>query len=300
MPAGEHSKMPLYVERSHDPSFAPPFLQGGCSLYGFPIRSSRDRVQAICDQLLNTASGGQVHYRAAAGVVFVYFCRFSCSRSYTGPDARRGFLGETELGIWLPVRRTHASGAGLSFFPYLMLVDSGPAMVTGREVYGFPKELGHMTLPDRPDEIEHFAADALVFRRHERSTAGRFGRLVEVRRLPRTRRPSRAERWIGSLVEGALRVRRGQTSFVLLKQVRDCADPGRAAYQAIVEARARVWQISRFAFLPDTFAVRFEDCDSHPVARELGLSAEALAEVRGIHVEMSFDLELGEVVWCAS
>lgn len=323
---------PLYIERSHEQAFAPPFLQGGCSLYGFPLQTSMARVQAICDRFLNTPARGAVHYRATAGVVFIYFSRFSCSRSYAGADATRGFLGETEFGIWLPIERTHGgtgrSASGPWLFPHLMLVDSGPAMITGREVYGFPKELGHITLPEPSGEPDFFAADALVFQRHGFATPGRFGRLVEVRRtktgtdvssMERLRRASGALSNLAALVMGrsspelpaempvldrlsrfvdtTLRLGRGEASFVLLKQFRDCHDPRHAAYQAIIEARTRLWKLSRFALLPDTFTVSFTDSDSFPLVEDLGLTPEALNDVRGIFLEMSFDLEKGDVVW---
>ncbi len=328
------SKTPLYIERSHEQAFAPPFLQGDCRLYGFPIRASRTQIQAVCDRFLNTPARGAVHYRAAAGLVFVYFSRFGCTRSYAGADGMRGFLGENEFGIWLPIERTlggeSSSSSGPWLFPHLMLVDSGPAMITGREVYGFPKELGHITLPDSPDDLEFFAADALIFPRHRPATAGRFGRLVEVRRTRTATSRSHTERLraatgaltdlaelimgqpsaevaanmsptdrLTGFIDSALRIGRGQTSFVLLKQFRDCRDPQKAAYQAIVEARTRLWKLSNFALLPDTYTMSLTDCDSFPLAKDLGLTPESLTDLRGIAVEMSFDLEPADVVWCS-
>lgn len=298
-----------YVSRAGEQSFAPPYRQDGCALYAFALPAERARLQRIVDRFLVEPTGGRLRPRVDARHVLLYFCDFAQSQSHDPADARRGWLGERECGLWIPLRVP--GSVNLTFFTHAMFVDSGPAMCSGREVLGFPKEIGLVHAPRDPGRASILAVDALVMG-DERTRAGSWRPLIELERVepsPAARLRDTVARWADVLgvdtgehatlqrAVGALRaVARaglGHVDFLNLKQFRDCADPTRACYQAVVRASATLRGGRRLAPAGE-YAYRVRAHASHPFATELGLPAEGRA--RGLYCEFDFDFETGEVL----
>lgn len=291
---------PRYVTRTHDQAFAPPYRQHGCALYTFALPAVRARLQAIVDRFLVAPSQGRLQPRIAADHVLLYFCDFARSRSLAPDDARRGWLGERECGLWIPL---HIAGSPTpAFFTHAMFVDSGPAMCSGREVLGFPKEIGLLQVPRDPARAASLTLDALVLG-DDRSCPGRWLPLLELERVeaPAASPPeplrAAALRWAGLLGvdgPGALaRLLGGRADFYNLKQFRDCADPTRACYQAVVRASATLRGGLRVAPAGE-YAYRIHPRTSHPFAEALGVPAEG--RTRGVFCHLDLDFETGVVL----
>lgn len=295
-----HPTRPIYVTRDNEQAFAPPYRQDGCALYAFALAADRARLQRIVDRFLTEPGGGHLRPRVETDQVLLYFCDFARSQSHDPEDARRGWLGERECGLWIPLRI--AGAASPAFFTHAMFVDSGPAMCSGREVLGFPKEIGLLQVPRDPARAMCLTLDALVLG-DGRTRAGRWQPLLELERVEATRAAAtpglRAEalRWAGLFGvdgPGALAgLLRGRADFYNLKQFRDCADPSRACYQALVRASAVLRGSPRIAAAGE-YAYRIHAHPSHPFAEALGLAPEGRA--RGVFCDLDLDFETGVVL----
>lgn len=275
-----------YVIRGDEQAFAPPYLQAGCALHGFALAGDRVRLQQLVDRFVSGPSRGRVQPRVLGDHVLLYFCEFARSSSLDPIDAQRGWLGEREVGIWIPIVLPDA--AAPSFFVYAMYVDSGPAAISGREVLGFPKQLAHVVVPREPGPRSLLALDVLAHA-ESREQPGRWRPLLELERLDDAAR-ARAGAGIELLgLAAALRgspVRAG-CELVNLKQFRDALDPRRACYQALVRARARLLALRRVT-ATGHHALRLHALASHDLAGELGLAPTQ--RVPGFFIECDFDL----------
>lgn len=282
---------PRYVTRANEQALAPPYLQSGCALHAFALPADRARLQRHVDRFLAEPTRGRVCPRVAADHVLLYFCDFARSCSIDPDDARRGWLGEREHGVWIPVRIEGSRTP--SFFVSSMIVDSGPAMCSGREVLGFPKEIGVVGVAREPALASALSVDVLAMG-EGRTHAGRWQPLVELERIEPA--PSAAiapiagaRALLGMLGVGLGRGL-GRVDFVNLKQLRDAAVPTLACYQAVVRTSARLLDIRRVA-PTGPYAYRIHACESHPLDA-LGLPPRG--HVRGIFCDFDFVLERGD------
>lgn len=290
-----------YVSRPDEQAFAPPYLQAGCSLYAFAPAADRVRLQQVVDRFVTEPSRGRVRPRVTADHVLLYFCEFARSHSLDPRDAARGWLGEREVGVWIPIRLPESQVP--SFFVHAMFVDSGPAMCSGREVLGFPKQLGH--IGQLGSDAPALTLDVLA-QAERRDQPGRWRALIELERVEpsptHAKGPGGLAELLGALgsagallgadtpLDAAIRAGRGECELVNLKQIRDASDPTRACYQAIIGTRARLLALRRVA-PTRAYALRIEAIASHPLAAELGLAASE--QLRGLALDLDFDLGLG-------
>jgi hypothetical protein len=205
--------------------------------------------------------------------------------------------------------------------PYVW-VDNFPAAATGREVFGFHKQVGDIRIDD-PRLHEHpLSVEALALTRTGRDSRGRPMQIVSVRRVA-SGGPSRLRdgslaphhlfhlvrqitgrahdqvtKWTWPLarsVESMLR--RGQTRIVFLQQLRDVEDMTRASYQAIVEANATSLTRRGGGLLPGSYAVDITPLESHPIAADLGLRGASLMARMAFWVDLDFTMDPGQVIF---
>lgn len=283
------SPPPRYVARTNEQALAPPYLQSGCALHAFALPADRTRMQRDVDRFLAEPTHGRVRPRVVADHVLLYFCDFERSCSIDPDDARRGWLGEREHGVWIPIRVEGSSVP--SFFVCSMIVDSGPAMCSGREVLGFPKEIGVVGVSRDPARASALSVDVLAMA-GGRTHAGRWQPLVELERIETAPHVSIAgSRALLGMVGVGLGPSLGRVDFVNLKQLRDAAAPALACYQTVVRTSARLLALRRVA-PTRPYAYRIHAHESHPLVEALGLSARG--HVRGIFCDFDFVLERGE------
>lgn len=279
------SPPPRYVARTNEQALAPPYLQSGCALHAFALPADRTRMQRDVDRFLAEPTHGRVRPRVVADHVLLYFCDFAQSCSVDPDDARRGWLGEREHGVWIPILIEGSRTP--SFFVGSMIVDSGPAMCSGREVLGFPKEIGVVGVAREPARASVLSVDVLAMA-GGRTHAGRWQPLVELERIETASHASIAgPRALFGMVGAGL----GRVDFVNLKQLRDAAVPTLACYQAVVRTSARLLALRRVA-PTGPYAYRIHASESHPLVEALGVPARG--HVRGIFCEFDFVLERGE------
>ena len=134
------SNLPEYVERGGEQVWRPPFSARQVELYGFVLKADQKAIDRMLLHDLVHPSAGAVDYRCAHAHVVVTFGEISREGSLDPVDARRGFITEREVSVWCLVADA-ITGRLLWYLPYIY-TDSEQTIATGREVYGYPKQLG--------------------------------------------------------------------------------------------------------------------------------------------------------------
>jgi hypothetical protein len=110
-------------------------------LYGFVVPARRAAIDVLLQRDLVVPSGGAVDYRCAHENVIVTFGAIGRESSGDPVDSQRGYICEREVSIWCLVSDAKARGRLLWYLPYIF-TDTGQTVATGREIFGYPKQLG--------------------------------------------------------------------------------------------------------------------------------------------------------------
>jgi hypothetical protein len=300
-------------------------------LYMFVLDASWDELDKLCDDHLNL--GGEVVYRPLAPFVVLY-CSSAKSRPIANPI---GWCPERDFGFWVPVTAGRVEDGRyvperiLMYTPYLW-VDNGIAMTGGRCVYGFPKQLGRLTMPKTHSDPATFSIDCMVIPKYGPDAecveqpiieiAKRGGGLFEeLKHLW-----SSGEHVFGAIGEVVRKLVSGgplphitpelvlkmlseagrEVPMVFLKQFPDIGDARMACYQAIVEAPISIQSRVVGGWLTGEYRVTIHSYESHGIVERLGLKTisiegnQSVLQSR-IHGWVEFDarVERGTVVWKA-
>lgn len=272
-----------------------PYLLRDVTLTAFAFRVDPVRVAALCDRQLNQPTAGRFHYRPALPFAVAYFA----SSPATEPADRRGSTPEQELAIWLPLR-ADAPRRSVWFCPYIF-VDGAYPLVSGREIYGFPKSLARFTIPRAHEPPQRFVAEATGWSPWgenappsrvdvlEVLARGPCSRTVDVATSAGGRRTPVTSLFAGLLADGLARLG-SSTKAVALKQFRDVEDPARACYQAVVEAGFHVPRVYEAGRLRGDYVIRVAPSTSYPIIEELGLPSHGEVAARAA-IWLRFDVE---------
>ena len=323
--------MPSYISRGGEQAFAAPFVQTGTKLEGCLLPADASAQQAVVDKYLNAPMGGQsgFTYRAMMPALMFAIAPIEATRSLTPPDDQYGYTSETDVAFWMLVGRGHMEGARwvldqlLWYLPYVF-VDVPTTMATGREVYGYPKELAYLTWPSPGDDSLVLAAETMVLPVFSRNTALVRKPILEVRRtgakksvlseitsfltladalahlgLSAIEHPDATIDLVQVVAADLMKL---QVPMVFLKEFRDVVEANAACYQVVLESPARVQGIPIGWPTLEEVAITIHDYASHPIATELGLGTPVDGKLTvtvplGVKVHFDFVVELGKVVW---
>lgn len=143
--------LPDYVERGGQQVWRMPASARQVELYGFVIRADKSAIDALLLRDLVLPSGGAVDYRCAHENVVVTFGNIGREASLDPVDKLRGFIREREVSVWCLTADVNATGRLVWYLPYIF-TDSEQTIATGRETYGYPKQLGYFD-DDYPDAL---------------------------------------------------------------------------------------------------------------------------------------------------
>jgi hypothetical protein len=173
-------RLPRFVEHGGEIACRHPADAINSRLYGFVVEADRELLNAYCDRCFNRPSGGEQHWEAASDEVLLNFVDIPTMGSTDLLDQRLGVCHEREAAIWFPivdcVWRRFAWAV-----PY-MFVDSALALAGGREVYGFPKQLGTLEIPVGDGAPSELSIDSVTLRTHEPDSVATNYRVITVRR----------------------------------------------------------------------------------------------------------------------
>jgi hypothetical protein len=304
--------------------FSAPHLGRSVRLYEFLLPAATAALQRVCDTLFNEPSGGAVRYEPLMPLACLSYLDSVKLNAIDPPQSLTGWFFERDAVFWFPAMTTNtATGAtSIAVVPLYAFVDQPQALLTGRELQGWPKELATLT---------HSLTAEGYFDRLSVTTVGMKQMAPEVQGLPLevftvTAVPGSAGVTVPNVVgsfDDVLRLvwdvggaalnllrpgvahdllaefRGGAVPLALLKQFRDVNDGSTACYQAIVSVLIRATNVRQGGILPGTYALDLADLASHPIASDLGLDRPALSSLKGFWLDFDFELERGTEVWKA-
>ncbi|MEZ5409159.1 MAG: hypothetical protein R2761_14115 [Acidimicrobiales bacterium] len=141
------ANLPLYVERGFDPVPRPPFQAGRSDLLMALVEADSRVTSALVNRAITEPSGGTFRYRAMANWVLLMFADLKEMGSAHRDDTLRGHVAENELSLWIPL--LDGANRPAWYMPYVFNSEAS-AVITGREVYGYPKIHTPMVM-DWPD-----------------------------------------------------------------------------------------------------------------------------------------------------
>jgi hypothetical protein len=305
---------PSYINRGGELVYAPPFIADNVQQYGFLLDADINRLQVVCDKYLNEPLG-ENRFIPAGPFVMPSCCILSSLRSSTPPFSEMGWFAENEIAFWIMVIDKVAKKM-YWMLPYIW-VDNDYAFAMGRELYGFFKGIGTITLPESPDQASLFAVDTLALKKYAPESKGEVVRLVQINQVPGVpdHKDFGAHAWpdIQAFIRSLLHVADDGLSLfqnlklvfdsledlvhlripmVFLKEFRDVTNPAQACFQAIVEANAQMKKFHSARILPAAYDINIELCDSHPIRADLGLAASGPLRSK-ISFWVNYDFEIG-------
>jgi hypothetical protein len=314
--------LPDYVEFGGLGSAPGPLQCDDTTLYVFGLQADHAKLDALCQRVFNTPTGGAVDYRPLGDQVLVTFGVVGAIRPVLEPWHSMGAVREPQVGFWIPVARVKHDGDKLvgqdfGMFCAAMMLDNPISLLSGREDYGYPKTMGWSEMPPTdstaPFTLDVFGMDFGGGESPERR------RLMEL--APVGAELSEAELAIGDIHEVGQWIKdvlfdqpqvdlglhfayefgkalhASTVNQVFLKQIRATADGRRADIQPVVVAPAVTKNIKVTQLRHDYDCV-IQHLDSHPLYAELGIVAQQRVTL-ALRMHFDFLIQAGQVRWSA-
>jgi hypothetical protein len=336
-----HSQLPHYIARGGEQVTPAPTRLQNVTHYGFVLDSDYDTLQTLCDTYLNAPTNGEIDYRPVLPCVMLTFTDVESLQPQNPPHSQQGRISETEVALWVLTvsmeSRFIPIPSHLAWFVPYIFVDNSYSMAGGREIYGYPKQLGTIQIPDNGQDADCFALETVGIKSFAPDTFAVSQPLLEVCRTDDGVLGDVATIWNGiedafnaatsRLIDGANWeipgvslisdffnitledvierflnnfLNRSETPIVFLKQFRDVEDGTRACYQAIVEAALTGVHFRQGGMLDGDYQLTLHHLNSHPIADELGLQIGAQPVSFGFRIEFDFTMDAGREIWKAS
>jgi hypothetical protein len=320
------NELPPYISRptGYDLSLSGPYVQEKVSMRLFVLPGKKPCLEAACDRYLNGPLGEKRYTPLSHHVVMIV-----ADMGHVYPSDRKlGSMHEIDVCFFVPVVRWDGdlpTGVGV-FIPYLF-VNNDWALVTGRQVLGFFKDLGisfsakdvdsddyqgisdldrveAWVMPETGEDSQLTRRRVLTWQRSDTAcadeTAHTFSSLGQVLEKLVEHLVGDIEHGIEhvvrDLLKGMLARARVQIPAVFLKQFRWEVDSTRAIYQRVIEADGAVRgeDFEGGGLLPGDWEITVTDYPSHPMASELGLTVnQAIVPELAIEVQFAaFTMEM--------
>jgi len=307
---------PAYIERGGEQELLPPCGLYGSQFYVFILQGNRVNLQSLLDRLFNQPSGGALKYEAFSSYVAVMFTHVD---RLTSAEPAQGWAAYGDIAMWVPVIDRHGLLPSFKMYPVYMVVDNGSTMATGREIYGFPKEMGWFLEPQIPEFIGDLAVDVTGYGANSPTRQSIRSRLYSIQRdtgnTPAAFNPLASARAVLDEVEKAMTLLHSgslEDEFIVgfdifkdlfsipalgLKQFRDIQTPSNAVFQSVVEAPLGITKFRDARLLTDKYTFTLNDLASHPVANDTGLKIGAQDVVLAFWLYADFELGIGRTNW---
>ncbi|MFM2078375.1 MAG: hypothetical protein RJA49_2265 [Actinomycetota bacterium] len=152
-----------YILRSSDPFAAPPYRAGGVTFHSFAVRTGFDSLNALLAAELGAVDPARKFFAVLPYAVVTYV-EIAQSQSLGGPPERQGWYPENDLMVWLLTAQVTGDGSlSIGWYVPLVWVDHTVAVVEGREGFGYPKNLGTITIPGADATDPTYLTTATVF-----------------------------------------------------------------------------------------------------------------------------------------
>lgn len=286
-------------------------------MHSFCVPADKARLQAWLDRTFAGPSGGAVRYEVMGDKVFLGVAEIGKLYTLENDGSHKGYTSEIDITIWILARRLDDGLMALRWIPAYLFVDSGPALVSGREVWGFPKQLGRFAFSAQGEPgggARTFSADGWVVSPYGPESKARWAPMFEVRPKAPAQKSgllatleALAEKAVDRLADDLMNfagsisaaLKTGTMTMAFLKQFPDAARPRSACYQAVVEAVATVTKLRGSGLTDDHYELRILTYDTHPYLSELGISSDWQDVGQGIWMDFDFQQHLGTEQWRA-
>lgn len=115
-------------------------------LHVFQVKANKRALQRLCNEVFNTPSQSSVVCVPIDKYVFLQFGHID----WVGTAGSSAGVKEDQVLIHVPVAFTSARAIGLAYFTPFIWVDNPLSMAGGREVFGYPKSIGPISIPNVP------------------------------------------------------------------------------------------------------------------------------------------------------
>ncbi len=195
---GEPPRLPRYVDRGGEAVWRQPSLLFGARIYGFGVTVKEDHQQTILDRYINdlarqsnsTYGSQPFHLRPCSGldIVMLLFVEYERIASGNADDRKLGELTYREfVAMQLAISDDPEYPELDWFIPYICLNVDSPRL-GGREIFGYPKQLGTIdefqrytdSKQQRLDPAQRLMLKTTVIRRASNHDAERNAVVVEV------------------------------------------------------------------------------------------------------------------------
>ena len=287
-------------------------------MHMFCVPADKQKIQAWLDRTFSAPSGGAVSYEALGSKIFLGVAQLGHVSSLGQGGKDKGHTTEIDVTFWILARKCGDGPLAMRWIPAYLFVDSGAVLVTGREVWGFPKQLGKFDFKpvgDDPASGQNFDTQGFVIEKYGPNATAQWKPIINVRPKPKTHEKQTIWTKFEHLAEAAAvrladdlmgmadhikaAIAMGDMTMAFLKQFPDATEPRRACYQAIVEAEAKTTTMHGSGLTNDKYEVEITSYASHPFLSELGLGEGWQDVGHGIWVHFDFTQNLGKEIWRA-
>jgi hypothetical protein len=309
------SEPPVYIDVPGRLIGAGPYMTEAATMHALFLKGDRHKQQALIDRALNASSGETLKFVAVTDFVMLACLNAERTFSLDPVDRLRGAAAEIDVGFWALVFGGPASQPlkwRAYWFPVFLFVGNASALASGREVYGYPKTLGYFTPkgdnvrdPRQAVAAEHIVAFSekaqakveTIFTIEGADPVVAYASLAAVHEHALRETGLIAEPRAASMGFDVAALRLGLPT-ILLKQIADADNPGRACHRSIVSLQVRATRIRAAGFICSALSVGFERSASFPIAETLGLAKHAPARL-AFWVDMDFSVPPGVTLWRA-
>lgn len=302
-------------------SVLPPGEFTNAVTYIFAIEGDRAKLQSLAEKYLSAPTGGAIQVEAFTSTLLL---TWTDAAKLSSPAENIGWTPNREVMLSYPLIVRRGLETFLMMWPAMIFIDNARGMVTGRESWGWFKQIGQSTAD--PD-AGLFTLDTLIFPVFNPATEGQTARLIEVKKGAAESSAPREEsfldsaaaafsesaafgKWLWKLlshaVEDAELIRDVwkigadlSVPVINLKQFRDVRDGKRACYQAITSSPVQMTAFHGAGFLWGDYTVDFTVCASHQFVNQLGVAANPVPVRAAAYLKYDFLAPDGETLWQA-
>jgi hypothetical protein len=303
--------LPLYVEYGGTATTPQPDLVKDCVLYGFFPEANRQKLESLCDEVFAKPSKGAVTCTPLLNRVMLTFGSTPTIQPQLKKFSKMGYATEQQVAFWIPVEVRRKSKAKsfprLAWFVPYMWVDNPLSLCGGREIFGWAKNWGSMTV----DPKAGFTLQAYGGNFNSGSPSG-FCPLIEA--TPISAAASKPlDNLFGTVIEWFLNEALSlvgsdirnlfnrfvspttTTPVVFLKQFRSVSNGLEASVQEITGAKILLTNLKSLRPVLSKYHLTINHLDSHDITADLGVTNQELSA--GFEITMDFTLKNGITLW---
>ncbi len=319
--------LPTYSSRylHGEQTYMQPCDTTGGTQYIFAVATDRNKMTASAQSFMGAPTNGAVSFEGLGNVGLVHFIR---APKLTSIGQSVGYVDDRETAVSMPLAMREQGlllprYSVTTWMPYV-LINSQGGCTAGREIFGFLKALGDITIPKLTDPLVEWSAKTQVFREMNPTCEAEWAPLWTVKSVGGAAKPmplwNEAEELAGwlkgkltghsvgggifediELLASAIKWAIAMTfPTTNLKQFRDAADGTKATSQELVTAPMQVTKLRSGGLLEGNFELTLPTYASHDVAGDLGVvggTNGTYPVLFGMYVDFDFIVPAGTVHW---